>query len=99
MKYTTIMVSTWFSNKVCMLANSTAMVSGLHKLTSTGGSDACDATMHEEHKDLWQCEAAAARPGPGSKFAKAVVVRCIIYRAAAVQVGIPDVLFFCVLTL
>ena len=83
MKYMTNIVSTWLSNKVCMLSHSTAVLSGLHNSTSTGssdacGSDACDATMHEEHTDLWQCEAAAARIGGGSMFAKAVVVWCIM---------------------
>ena len=85
-----------------MLSHSTAVLSGLHNSTSTGssdacGSDACDATMHEEHTDLWQCEAAAARPGAGSMFAKAVAVRCIMYRAAVVQLYLLDVLF-CVFT-
>ena len=102
MKYTTNIVSTWLSNKVCMLSHSTAVLSGLHNSTSTGssdacGSDACDATMHEEHTARWQCEAAAARPGAGSMFAKAVAVRCIMYRAAVVQLYLLDVLF-CVFT-
>ena len=79
MKYTTNIVSTWFSNKVCMLSHSTAVLSGLHNPTSTGSSDACDTTMDEEHTGLWQCEAAAARIGAGSMFAKAVAVWCIMY--------------------
>ena len=95
MKYTNNIVSTWFSNKVCMLFHSTAVLSGLHNSTSAGSSNACDATMHEEHMDLWQCEAAAARPGAGSMLAKAVVaVCCTMYRAAVVLFDL--VLAFCV---
>ena len=78
MKYMTNIVSTWLSNKVCMLSHSTAVLSGLHNSTSTGSSDAGDTRMHEEHTGLWQCEAAAARPGAGSMFAKAVLVWCIM---------------------
>ena len=85
MKYTTNIVSTWFVNKVCMLSHSTTVLSGLHHSTSTGSSDAGgDTRMHEEHKALWQCKAAAAGPGDGSMFAKAVAVWCIMYRAAVV---------------
>ena len=76
MKYTNNIVSTWFSNKVCMLSNSTVVVSGLHNPASTGSSDACDTTMDEEHTGLWQYE--AARIGAGSIFIKAVVVWCIM---------------------
>ena len=77
MKYMTNIVSTWLSNKVCILSH-IAVLSGLHNPTSTGSSDACDTKMHEEHTGLWQCEAAAARIGGGSMFAKAVVVWCIM---------------------
>ena len=75
MKYMTNIVSTWLSNKVCILCH-IAVLSGLHNPTSTGSSDACDTKMHEEHTGLWQCE--AARIGGGGMFAKAVLVWCIM---------------------
>ena len=71
----TNIVSTWLSNKVCILCH-IAVLSGLHNPTSTGSSDACDTTMDEEHTGLWQYE--AARIGAGSIFIKAVVVWCIM---------------------
>ena len=49
---------------------------------------AADVLMHTT--GLWQCEAAAARPGAGSMFAKAVVVCCIMYRAAVVVFQLPS---------